>query len=58
MARQWDEQRIAAIDPSLRPCFPELLGPGEAVGTLRPEAAAALGLPASVVVSPGEQGVG
>ena len=44
---------MAAIDQKLPACFPELLGPEEAVGTLRPEVAKELGLPEDVLVSPG-----
>ncbi|GAB4823554.1 hypothetical protein N2152v2_010600 [Parachlorella kessleri] len=51
--RSWNEQRMTAIDSKLPGCFPELLGPQEVVGTLRPEVAKELGLPEDVLVSPG-----
>ncbi len=54
--RCWDEQRMDAIDPKLRGCFPELIGPQEAVGTVRAEVARQLGLPPGVLVSAGEPG--
>lgn len=52
--RAWDPQRIAQLDPErLAGCLPELIGANEAVGTLRPEVARELGLPADVQVAPG-----
>ncbi|KIY93667.1 xylulose kinase [Monoraphidium neglectum] len=52
-ARTWDDAAAAAVDTRLPGLLPPLLGPEEAVGTLRPEAAAELGLGPDVLVSPG-----
>ncbi len=52
-ARQWDARAAALIDPELPACLPPLIGPEEAVGRLRPELAARLGLPADLLVAPG-----
>lgn len=53
-ARAWDRQRIAQLDTERLPgSLPELIGPQEVVGTLRPEVAAQLGLPGDVQVAPG-----
>ncbi|MEM7274844.1 MAG: xylulokinase [Actinomycetota bacterium] len=43
----------AGADRDLSGCLPEVLGPTEVAGTVTPEAAAALGLPADCVVGPG-----
>lgn len=52
--RGWDRRRIEQLDSERLPgCLPGLVGPQEAVGTLRAEAAAALGLPEGVQVAPG-----
>lgn len=52
-ARGWDAERIRQLDERLASCLPPLIGASEAVGTLRPEVAAELGLPPEVVVAPG-----
>lgn len=51
--RCWDEQRMGVIDPALRLCLPDLIGPEDVLGTLRPEVARELGLSENVIVTPG-----
>ncbi|KAK9901627.1 hypothetical protein WJX75_005679 [Coccomyxa subellipsoidea] len=51
--RKFDEARMLSIDQSLPEFFPELIGPNEVVGHLRPEIAAELGLTEEVAVAPG-----
>ncbi|EIE20766.1 Xylulokinase [Coccomyxa subellipsoidea C-169] len=51
--RKFDEARMRSIDQSLPEFFPELIGPNEVVGHLRPEIAAELGLTEDVAVAPG-----
>jgi xylulokinase len=53
IARRWDTARMAVIDAKLESCFPPLLAPGEALGVLRADLAAELGLPPGVLVGPG-----
>jgi xylulokinase len=55
-SRQWSREVLDAIDGGAGQLFaalPPLIGVDEAVGTLRPEVAAELGLPESCVVSAG-----
>ncbi len=51
--RQWAEQVMRLIDPRIPSLFPPLRASHEVLGPLRPEAAQALGLPGSVLVSAG-----
>lgn len=51
--RAWSLPVVRAIDPRLADWLPPISGSDEAVGTLRPEVAAELGLPPEVVVSAG-----
>ena len=51
--RRWSKKVINAIDPKLESYLPALSASHEAVGTLRPELAAAYGLGADVVISAG-----
>ncbi|KAG2450450.1 hypothetical protein HYH02_004952 [Chlamydomonas schloesseri] len=52
--RRWDTAAMDAVDARVRELFPPLVAsPDQAIGTLRPEVAAQLGLPAGVVVGPG-----
>ncbi len=54
--RAWTREVLDAIDGGtgqLYDALPPLMGPDELVGTLRPEVAAALGLPATCVVAAG-----
>ncbi len=51
--RKWAEQVIAAIDPNVVAMLPPLQASDQPAGKLRPEAARALGLPTSVLVSAG-----
>ena len=54
--RSWQRQVLDAIDDGtgqLSAALPELIGPEDIVGTLRPEVAAELGLPESCIVSSG-----
>lgn len=54
--RSWQRQVLDAIDGGtgrLSAALPELIGPEEIVGTLRPEVAAELGIPESCIVSSG-----
>lgn len=55
VSRSWDQRAIDAVDASgrLRAMLPPLVGPDEAVGTLRWEVADELGLSPDVVVAPG-----
>lgn len=43
-----------AVDPKIQSCFPEIIGPQDKLGMLRPEVAKQLGLPQNVIVSAGE----
>ncbi|WP_415845063.1 xylulokinase [Stutzerimonas zhaodongensis] len=54
-SRRWDLEMLRHIDPNgrLGAALPELIGPDEAVGTLRPELALRLGLNPNVIVSSG-----
>ena len=55
-ARAWQKQVLDAIDDGTGRLFaalPELIGPEEIIGTLRPEVAAELGLPQTCAVSSG-----
>ncbi|KAL4436739.1 hypothetical protein ABPG75_003878 [Micractinium tetrahymenae] len=49
----WDASRIAALGDRTASRLPDLIGPNEVVGTLRPELAKELRLPATVQVAPG-----
>ncbi|CAK0770836.1 hypothetical protein CVIRNUC_003807 [Coccomyxa viridis] len=51
--RTYDTKRMETIDKSLPDFFPELIGPNEIVGHLRPEIARELGLTGDVAVAPG-----
>jgi xylulokinase len=53
--RRWDAGALKALDPErdLMGCLPPLTEAGKACGTLRAEAAKALGLPAGIPVSAG-----
>ena len=51
--RKWSKDVINAIDPKLATFLPKLSASDQAAGTLRPDLAAAYGLPASVIVSAG-----
>jgi xylulokinase len=51
--REWSTAAIAAIDPELGAKLPALVAADRPIGTLRPELAAAWGLPETVRVSPG-----
>lgn len=51
--REWSREAIGLLDPRIDKCLPPFVAPGEAVGTLRREAAEALGLHTGVVVSAG-----
>ena len=51
--REWSAAAIGAIDPELRGKLPELVAPDRPIGTIRPELAAAWGLPETVRVSAG-----
>lgn len=54
-ARRWHPGLIRALDPQrdLSSCLPRLIGPRERAGTLLPERARLLGLPAGIPVSSG-----
>ncbi|GFR47148.1 hypothetical protein Agub_g8839, partial [Astrephomene gubernaculifera] len=53
-SRQWDEAAMAAVDDRLYRLFPPLVSsPNMAIGTLLPEVATQLGLPAGIPVAPG-----
>ena len=52
-AREWREEVVEMIDPGLMAKLPEIQPSGEPAGTLRREAAEALGLPDGVTVSAG-----
>lgn len=54
-ARTWSKAMLDAVDPSgrLAGCLPEIVGPGEVLGTIRPEVADEFGLSHDVVVSCG-----
>ncbi|MCC7519350.1 MAG: xylulokinase [Verrucomicrobiae bacterium] len=52
-ARRWHSEAIRAIDDGLAEKLPEIRPSSASAGRLRPEAARALGLPASVLVSAG-----
>ncbi|MBS1822134.1 MAG: xylulokinase [Acidobacteria bacterium] len=55
-SRTWVKEVLDAIDEGSGQLFaalPRLIGPAEIVGTLRPEVAAKLSLPASCIVAPG-----
>lgn len=49
----WDASRLAALGDRAASCLPELIGPNEVVGSLRPELARELRLPPGVQVAPG-----
>eukprot|EP00803_Ostreobium_quekettii_P003256 evm.model.scf_876.5 EVM.evm.TU.scf_876.5 scf_876:25056-26697(-) len=51
--RDFDPQAARAIDERVPEMLPRLLGPGEALGTIRPEVAQRLGLSPDTVVAPG-----
>jgi xylulokinase len=51
--RCWDDARALAVDAKLRGCLPAVLGPDEAVGSVRDELADEMRLPRGVVVAPG-----
>eukprot|EP00198_Chlamydomonas_reinhardtii_P011700 XP_001701037.1 predicted protein [Chlamydomonas reinhardtii] len=52
--RRWDTAAMDAVDTRLRELFPPLVdSPDQAIGTVRPEVAAQLGLPPGVLVAPG-----
>ncbi|KAK9842150.1 hypothetical protein WJX84_001783 [Apatococcus fuscideae] len=51
--RKFDLERMSTIDSSLHSFFPDLIGPNDVVGTLRPEVAESLGLSPGVQVAPG-----
>lgn len=51
--RRWCAKVLRAIDPELEAKLPPLISSDQAVGTLRPEAAEALGLTEEVLVSAG-----
>lgn len=52
-ARTHDADAIARVLPTLTDAFPDLVAPNATIGTLRAEAAAALGLLKDVTVAPG-----
>ena len=53
--RRWEGELLRILDPDrdLSSCLPRLINAGEKAGNIRPEAAAALGIPAGIPVSCG-----
>lgn len=52
-SRTHDADAIGSLLPSLSGAFPDLVSSNAAIGTVRADAAAALGLPPDVTVAPG-----
>ena len=51
--RRWCDETLQAIDPRLRECLPALQSSDQPAGTLQPDTARELGLPAGILVSAG-----